>query len=284
MRSLPCVFVVALIASACGSSATSPTTPALTYTPYITFLGTEFLIPGQMTQLTAVETLATGAVQDVTSTSVWASSAPFVATVSSTGLVTAVGVGATSITATVGGTVGSWVVSVASATATSMLVYGPNSIGSAQNFQMSAIISLKGGATQDVTSAAAWQSSNAAVATVSSSGVLTTVAPGTTTISATYQGIAGTWLVTVNDTVTALSLFGNNTLTASTMQTAQFSAAATMSSGPVQNVTNPATWVSSNPAVATVSGTGLVTAVVAGTTEITATYNGFSASVLVTVN
>jgi Big-like domain-containing protein len=56
-------------------------------------------------------------------------------------------------------------------------------------------------------------------------------------------------------------------------QTVQLSATAAFPTGPYQTVTALATWQSSNPSVATVSG-GLVTAVAAGTVTITATYQG----------
>jgi uncharacterized protein YjdB len=286
MRRLSHVLVVALIASACSSaSTTAPSaTSTFTFTPAITFSGTEFFVPGQASQLTATELLSSGTTQDVTNTAAWASSDPRVAIVSRTGLVTAVAIGAATITATDSATVGTWVVAVSTATVTSLLVVGPGSLGSAQFSQMSAVASLRGGLTQTVTNDAAWQSSNPGVATVSSSGLLTTVKPGTTTITATYMGTAGTWVVTVNDTVTSILLFGAGTLTSSTVQTSQFIAAATMSTGPEQIVTNAAAWTSSNPAVATVSGTGLVTAVAAGVTDITATYNGLAGTVTIVVN
>ena len=55
-------------------------------------------------------------------------------------------------------------------------------------------------------------------------------------------------------------------------QTRQFIATATQSTGSTSDVTQQATWQSSTPAVATVSPTGLVTAVAAGDADISATY------------
>jgi hypothetical protein len=49
---------------------------------------------------------------------------------------------------------------------------------------------------RDVTRLAAWQSSNLEVATVSTTGVLTKVGDGTTTITATYQGTSGSKTLT----------------------------------------------------------------------------------------
>jgi uncharacterized protein YjdB len=69
------------------------------------------------------------------------------------------------------------------------------SVGSTAQFD--AVVTYTGGTTQDVTSTATWTSSNAAVATVSVSGLVTVVASGTAVISATYSGVAGTDNITV---------------------------------------------------------------------------------------
>jgi uncharacterized protein YjdB len=282
MRLLSPLLVLALIASACsGSSTTTPTATLNNFS--ISLPGSGFLVLGQASQLTATETLSSGTTQDVTTTATWQSSNSSVATVSSTGVVTAVATGATTITAAyLGGTAGTLVVVVNGTSVVSMLIVGPGSLGTAQTSQLIAAASLRGGMTQDVTNSAAWQSSHPGVATVSSAGLLTAVAPGTTTITASYLGKAGALAVTVNDSVTSILLFGPTSLTASA--TGQFIAAAMMSSGPEQIVTNTVAWASSNPGVATVSSTGLVTAVATGATTITATYQGVAASVALTVN
>lgn len=55
-------------------------------------------------------------------------------------------------------------------------------------------------------------------------------------------------------------------------QSRQYNAIATLSTGTTSDVTQQAAWQSSAPAVATVSGTGMVTAVAEGTADISATY------------
>ncbi len=65
--------------------------------------------------------------------------------------------------------------------------------------------------------------------------------------------------------------------------TLQFSALGAFSDGTFQDLTNSATWTSSNTAVATVNSSGLVTAVGNGTSTITATENGQSNSQQVSV-
>jgi uncharacterized protein YjdB len=56
--------------------------------------------------------------------------------------------------------------------------------------QFSAIATMGDGSTQDVSSLATWQSSNAAVATVSSTGVVTGVGAGSVTVNAVYQTVS----------------------------------------------------------------------------------------------
>jgi hypothetical protein len=71
--------------------------------------------------------------------------------------------------------------------------------GIGQTVQLSATAAFSVGGhqeNQDVTSIAAWQSSNVAVATVSG-GLVTAVAAGTVTIAATYQGKTGTANISV---------------------------------------------------------------------------------------
>src|SRR5262245_35453131 len=82
---------------------------------------------------------------------------------------------------------------------------------------------------------------------------------------------------TPTPTVTGVVVTGNGALT-SKNQTSQLTATANLSDSTSQNVSSTATWSSSNPAVASVSSTGLVTAVSFGTATITASYQGAQGS------
>jgi hypothetical protein len=68
-------------------------------------------------------------------------------------------------------------------------------VGSSNQF--SALATLASGSTQDVTSSATWSSSNPAVAAVSPAGIVTSLASGSVTISATYSGVAGSEQISV---------------------------------------------------------------------------------------
>ena len=60
-----------------------------------------------------------------------------------------------------------------------------------------------------------------------------------------------------------------------------FTAIGTFSDGSLQNLTNSVTWTSSNPAAATISGTGLAITVASGLSNITAAQNGITSNVFV---
>jgi hypothetical protein len=143
-------------------------------------------------------------------------------------------------------------------------------------------VTFSDGTTKDVSSVATWVSFNPGVATVSSSGVVTAVAPGTSVLEATYQGDAGTvnLAVTTGTTISSLDVTGAVPATGSS---AQFTATLTFSDGTTQDVTSMATWVAFNKAVATVSSSGVVTAVATGTAVVKATYQGASGTFTLTV-
>jgi hypothetical protein len=87
-------IILAVIAAACGSTTTSPTTVSS-----IAITGAAPVV-GATAQFTAVATMSNGTTQDVTSIAVWQSSNTAAATVSSSGLVAGVGEGAATVQAT----------------------------------------------------------------------------------------------------------------------------------------------------------------------------------------
>jgi uncharacterized protein YjdB len=129
-----------------------------------------------------------------------------------------------------------------------------------------------------------WSSSNSSVASVNAGGLVTGVAAGTATITVTTQdgnktassSISVTVIATTGVTVspTSASIFAG--------QTQQLTATVSPSNASNKNVT----WTSGNTSIATVSSTGLVTAVAPGTAAITVkTVSGnFTATATITVN
>lgn len=122
----------------------------------------------------------------------------------------------------------------------------------------------------DATAGGAWSSSNTAIGTVSSTGVVTGMAAGTTTISYQFGGSYVTKIVTVNANP---GTFGGTPVVCMTQTT-------TLTNSEVGG-----TWSNGGSSVASiVSGTGIVTGLNAGTALMTYAIGTCSATTTVTVN
>jgi hypothetical protein len=89
---------------------------------------------------------------------------------------------------------------------TAVVVSGTANLSSiGQTVQLTATATLSDGTTQNVTATATWLSSNSGFATVSAGGLVTAVGSGTVTITATYQGKAGTATVPISLTTSSRS-------------------------------------------------------------------------------
>jgi len=117
------------------------------------------------------------------------------------GLVTAEGVGTVNITATYQGVQGSSSLTVIDATLLGIYVTPASwSLQAGTSLQFNATAGYSGPSVQDVTQTATWKSSNASVATVTKTGVVHAVAPGTASITAGYSSKSNATTVTVTST------------------------------------------------------------------------------------
>ena len=212
----------------------------------------------------------------------WTSSDETIAVVSSEGRVSGIKIGTATITASSEGKSGTATVTVTAAAVASVNVTPPTaSITVGQTTTLTAQpLDANGNALTG--RAVAWASSNAGVATVSDAGVVTGVAPGDATITATSEGKSGTATVTVTPIPVASVTVDPATVSLTTGATQQITATPRDAQGnPLAD--RAVTWESQNPAVATVSPAGLITAVAPGNTTVTATSEGKVGTVTVTV-
>ena len=127
-----------------------------------------------------------------------------------------------------------------------------------------------------------WASANSAVATVSAGGLVTGVAPGAVTITATSEGKPGTAQVTVTPVPVASVAVSPPTAGVLVGGTVQLTAAPKDAAG--NALTGRAvSWTTSNAAIATVGQTGVVTGVAVGSATITATSEGKSGTAEISV-
>lgn len=210
-------------------------------------------------------------------TPIWSSSDPTVASVSS-GVVRGLKPGVALIMATSAGISDTATATVSAVTLpVSSMTVTPTSANVivGQNMPVTANVLAADGSTlagQTVT----WNSSNRSVATVSSTGSITGVAPGTAQVQATSSGLSSTVAVTVSP-VPAVPV-GSVTVTPSPAtvvagSTVQLTAA-TLDANGAALTGRSISWSSSDQNILKVSATGLVTGVAAGSAAITATSEG----------
>ena len=126
----------------------------------------------------------------------------------------------------------------------------------------------------------AWESSNATVATVSTSGAVVALRPGVVNIAATVDGVAGTSRVTVNavdppppERIVSSVELSAASFTLNEGETRHIGATAKDANG-VEIMGRAIVWSSSNGSVATVDNAGDLTAVREGDATIRATIDG----------
>jgi trimeric autotransporter adhesin len=228
---------------------------------------------------------ATG--QTVTGVSVfWSVKDPGIASVSSSGVVTGLATGATQVAASAGGKSAIAAITVQRVPVASVVVRPATAQATTGNqVQFSATI-YDANQIALTDRSIAWSSSNEAVATVDSTGLATAISPGVATITATSELRSDAATITVALVPVAMVTVEPSTVTVGSGSTTTLTARVTTQSGGL--LTDRAvTWISSNPAVATVSSTGVVTAVVTGalvgTATITGSAEGKSGSASVTV-
>jgi len=130
-----------------------------------------------------------------------------------------------------------------------------------------------------------WSSANPAVATVNG-GIVTPTGVGSTQITMTDYSVTEPTVVAVVTVLPAQILTTMSISPNPLVEGKGMSYALVLSGFDQSNASMPVTssaWTSANPAIATVSGTGIVTGVAVGATTVTATSGGVSATANVTI-
>ncbi len=228
----------------------------ISYTLGSCSVGIAVTVSGSLGPISGPSTVCAGStiqLSNSTSGGVWTSTNTSAATVSVIGSVSGVAAGTTNISYSVGGCSVGLAVTVNSLPA----IVGPTNVCVGETIQLSNAVS--GGA---------WASGNMSVATVTAGGVVTGVSSGTSTIAYSVSGCTVNVLVTVSNAVAAIT--GPTTVCVG----------ATIA---LTDASPGGTWSSDNGAAGTISGTGVVTGVGPGTTNISYTVGGCAAGLAVTV-
>jgi len=164
---------------------------------------------GTNTQASLKAFTADGTVADVSADASWSSTAENIATVGAGGLITAIALGETAITATYQSLTASLNLSVLSADDQVIaLLISPDSpniaVGSTQIFTANAV--YNSGTQRDVTASAVWTSANPNLLRVDQPGRVTALAEGQASLAVSYDGAQG------QTSVTAVAQGGSGTM------------------------------------------------------------------------
>lgn len=223
---------------------------------------------------------------------VWGSSNPATATISDSGMISAVAPGTATISAASEGVRGEAALSVLAPppipVATVSVSLSPSSIVVGQT--ANAVATLRDANGNDLSGrSVSWSSSNTNVASVSSAGVVTAIAAGSANIIASSEGKNGSAAASVTPTPppppipvasVAVSPAAASLQIGATVQLA----AATRDANNNLLTGRVITWSSSSTTIATVSTSGLVKAIGAGAATITATSEGKTSTAAITAN
>jgi hypothetical protein len=239
--------------------------------------------------------------RNVTAAATWSSSDGTVAVVSNAGgtigRATGLKAGTSTITASYGGMSASTTLTVVAKKVTSIQVTPTNPtavLGINQPFVATAV--YDDNTTGAVTGASTWTSSDPTVASVGTAGgtagVATPIKAGTTTVTANYQGVSGTSVLTVSTAKLKSIAITPSPLSVVIGGHQQLTATGTWDDNSTRDITNNVTWLSSSgdaggDTIATVSNAagsrGLFTAVSAGSVTITAAFQGVTGTLAGTV-
>lgn len=263
---------VLVAAAACGggskdSPVTAPPTPVLT--TINVSLTPATIQPGQ-----TATALASGLDQNRASISVgtvvWSSSSVSIATVSPSGVVTAVSPGEVSIIASTGARTGQSSLTVIPIPVASVVVapaVATVAIGGTQQLSASTLDASGNALTGR---AVVWSSSDQTKVTVSSSGLVTGIAAGTVTITATSEGRAGSASLTAATPIASVTISGSSRVKVGDQYT--YTATARLADGTV--VQRPITWSVRVATTGSISASGVLTPLIAGTITLQVTIEG----------
>ena len=262
----------------------------------ISINGDASIAKGTGHQFTATGTFSDGTTQDITNIVTWTTTDETIGSISNAagteGYANGNNTGSVTITATVGEVTATAALTVTPATVTAITVTPTNqSVAKGLYQQYTAVATFSDGTTQDVTNQVTWASSATNNATISnasgSNGKAYAKAVGSTTISASMDGVTGNTVMTVSAaTLVSLSVTPTSPSVAKG-NTQAFTATGVYTDDSTVDVTTTASWSSATTSIATISNAsgsqGQASTLAEGSSVITATLDGQTATSTLTV-
>ena len=251
----------------------------------------QFFQLGTTQQFTATGIYSDKSTRDITADVTWKSSNSTVATISDKGLVTAVTLGSTQITATLSGvTSAAAALPVLTIKAVTIEQKSPLKLTVKGTQQFTAMATFSDNSQEDATLLSKWVSSAPSIATISTHGSVSANSAGSTNITASLYGVTSAPLNLIvsnpstSPLISSIAVSRGIVANLAVGSTQQFTATAISTDASKADITSQATWASSDQSVATISPNGVITGISPGQTDITAFYEGVtSAAINITV-
>lgn len=248
---------------------------------------------GGTLQFSAIATFTDGSTQDVTKMATWAVkdlSGSGVATIDTTGLMTAKTVGRATISARYKTRSSSTQVTVTAPSLSSIVIAPADpTIPKGGTIRFTATGVFSDGSTSDLTRDVSWEVTDlmgSRVASIDGTGTATGVSAGQATVSAEYMGLTAETTLTVGAALPASLSISPSNASVAKGSSQVYKATLTLTDGSTQDATSMAKWAVSDrmgTGVALISSTGVARGLSLGTAAVTATYMGHSASAGLTV-
>ena len=265
----------------CGGGSNGNTTPPAPHLVGITISPSSVSLPlGTGKQLTATGIYSDGSTRDLTTAVTWSSAAASIASVNSTGMAVSVAQGAVTVSAATGGITGTAGITVGPPQLTALAITPVSSslpLGTGQ--QLKATGTYTDGSTNDITSAVTWSSAALAIATVSPTGLVSSVTQGPATIGAAVGTISATASVTVlPPQLTGLTITPAQASIFLGAASQKFSATGTYTDNSTADLSSSVTWSVSNSYVLQVDAQGNASPARGGYSAVSATTGNFSSA------
>jgi len=193
--------------------------------------------------------------------------------------------GTVTVTVTIGGTTAATTATISSPDLLSLaLSKNESTLALGETESILATGNYRGDVTRDITNTVSWTSQNEGIATVgdqeADAGTISSVSVGTTKIIASLNGISAEATVVVDSAALTSLTISNNSTSIFEGSLSQLSAIGGYTDGSSKQATDQASWSSSDLSVATVSSTGLLSALSNGRTTISAQLGELSSEIV----
>jgi len=290
LRYLPALLFLFLVACGGGGGSspdpvTGPDLSRIEVTP-----GLPFLAQGTTLSLIATGIDSDNSTRPLTNEVVWQSSDDSIASISSSGVVSALAAGQVTLQASLDGIIGSTTLTVTNASLSSLEISpGSLQLAAGTRMEVDLIGHYSDGSTQNLETQASWAITDTTIASLSDPLVtgsvqVTGLAVGSTQLTASLGDSTAQIDITVSAASLTQIILGPDTPSLPLGTQLSLSATGLYSDGSSQSLSNQVNWSNADNGILTIDASGLVQPQATGSSVVSASLAGVTANTLVTIS